>query len=122
MHDSFGIRALGERTGVSAHTLRYYESAGLMIPVDRDAAGRRVYGEEHVQWVLFLLRLREGGMRIAQLRRYAALTQATTDTASGQRLALLREHRDEVRNRIRRLTRHLEVLERKLASGCTPDQ
>ena len=121
MPSEIGIQTLATRTGVSAHTLRYYEDAGLMIPVPRDAAGRRVYHEEHVRWVSFLLRLREGGMGIAQVRKYAALTQSAADAARHQRQTLLKAHRDEVRDRISRLTQHLEVLERKVASGCAPD-
>ena len=121
MTAEIGIQTLASRTGVSAHALRYYEKTGLMIPVPRDRAGRRVYDEDHVRWVSFLLRLREGGMGIAQVRTYATLTQSGSDAARDQRLALLEAHRDEFRNRISRLAAHLEVLERKVASGCAPD-
>ncbi|HIF05779.1 MAG TPA: MerR family transcriptional regulator [Gemmatimonadetes bacterium] len=110
MTAEIGIQTLASRTGVSAHTLRYYEKAGLMIPLPRDRAGRRVYDEDHVRWVSFLLRLREGGMGIAQVRTYATLTQCGSDAARDQRLALLEAHRDEFRNRISRLAAHLEVL------------
>lgn len=121
MTDEFGIRTLAQRTGVSAHTLRYYESAGLMISVPRDNVGRRVYTEEHERWVAFLRRLREGGMNIAQVREYAELTRTEDDAARHRRLELLRAHRDEVRDRIRRLALHLEILDRKVDSGCAPD-
>jgi DNA-binding transcriptional MerR regulator len=120
MSTSMGIRALAERTGASPHTLRYYETAGLMIPVPRDARGRRAYDEEHVRWVSFLLRLREGGMGIAQVRQYAELLRSGHDPDGVRRQEILRAHRDEVRSRVRRLTEHLEVLDRKLADGCAP--
>jgi DNA-binding transcriptional MerR regulator len=42
---SLSIAAAGERTGVSPHTLRYYERIGLIDPVGRDEGGRRVYRE-----------------------------------------------------------------------------
>jgi hypothetical protein len=48
---------------VSAHALRYYEKAGLMIPVPQHRAGQPVYDEDHVRWVSFLLRLRERDKR-----------------------------------------------------------
>ena len=38
-------------TGVSAHTLRYYERAGLIDGVDRAASGHRRYGEADLAWV-----------------------------------------------------------------------
>ena len=121
MNDSISIGELARRTGVSVHTLRYYEKAGLMIPVPRDRLGCRAYTSDHTRWVSFLLRLREGGMGIAQLRRYAELTRSNTDPDGAQRTALLSAHRDQLRERVRRLTQHLEVLDRKIAAGCRVD-
>ena len=120
MNETMGIRALGARVGVTPHTLRYYETAGQMIPVPRDDAGRRRYSEDHVRWIAFLLRLRSGGMGIAQVRRYVELTQSKTDASREERLELLRRHRDVVSERIDELRRHLDVLDRKVARGCTP--
>ena len=122
MTENIGIRTLADRTGVTPHTLRYYEDAGLMIPVPRDQAGRRVYDEDHVRWVLFLLRLREGGMGISQVREYALLLRSGADPGGAKRRAILRAHRDAVRDRVRRLTDHLEILNRKVADGCIPDE
>lgn len=118
---SLGIRALAERVGVSPHTLRYYERAGLMITVPRDRAGRRVYGADHERWVTFLLRLRESGMGVAQVREYVDLIQGDADPEGRRRRALLRAHRDEVRQTARRLRDHLEVLDRKIGTGCAPE-
>lgn len=118
---SMGIRALAERVGVSPHTLRYYERAGLMITVPRDGAGRRVYDADHVRWVDFLLRLRDGGMGIAQIREYARLTRTDADPDGSRRREILKAHRDQVRETARRLTLHLEVLDRKIGDGCAPD-
>lgn len=121
MKTSMGIREIAEKVGVTAHTLRYYEAAGLMLDVPRDGTGRRVYDDEHVRWVAFLLRLREGGMGIAQIRAYAELIRSGKDPDGTHRRGILREHRDEVRERIERLRDHLEVLERKVSDGCAPE-
>ena len=47
-------------TGVSAHTLRYYERAELIRPVARNAGNQRRYSAADVEWVTLLLRLRYG--------------------------------------------------------------
>lgn len=120
MSKPIGIRALSLRTGLSTHALRYYEQAGLMLEVPRDARGHRRYTERHEKWVAFLIRLRETGMGIAQIRRYAELTQGDEDPDGTRRWAMLREHRDELRERVGRLHEHLEVLDRKVAAGCGP--
>ncbi|MDX1395570.1 MAG: MerR family transcriptional regulator [Gemmatimonadota bacterium] len=121
MTDSMGIRELSDRTDVSPHALRYYERAGLMIDVPRDDRGRRAYGDEHVRWVAFLRRLRDAGMGISQIREYAELVRADGAASRSRRLEILRAHRDEVRDRLARLSEHLEVLDRKVADGCAPD-
>ena len=120
MTETFGIRHLASETGVTQHTLRYYEDAGLMIPVGRDARGRRVYGADHVRWVRFLRRLREGGMGIERNREYVGLTSGDADPDGSRRLAILTAHRDEVRTRVRRLQEHLAILDQKVEAGCRP--
>lgn len=51
------IGEVAKITGVSAHTLRYYERIGL-VEVDRDAGGRRGYDSEALARVVFVTRLR----------------------------------------------------------------
>ena len=121
MCKAMGIRELAEKVGVPPHTLRYYEEAGLMIAVSRDVAGRRIYDDSHRRWVAFLLRLREGGMGIAQIREYVDLLRSGQDQDGQERRGILRAHRDEVRAKMRRLGEHLAILDQKLAEGCTPD-
>ena len=120
MSQSIGIRSLAERTGLSAHTLRYYEKAGLMLDVPRDRHGHRAYTEDHVRWVTFLTRLRESGMGIARIRDYADLTRGPGDPDGSRRLEMLRRHRDQLRSRVARLNEHLEILDRKVEAGCGP--
>ena len=122
MIQTMGIRTLSERTGLSAHALRYYEAEGLMIAVPRDGSGRRAYTEEHVRWVSFLMRLREAGMGISRLREYAELIRSDGDPDGVERTKLLRAHREDVRARVRSLKEHLHVLDRKIAAGCGPDR
>lgn len=122
MSEHIGIAELAIVTGVSAHTLRYYERAGLMLPVPRDPAGRRIYTPEHVQWVRFLRRLRSGGMPIGGIRRYVELTLQDSDNDGSLRLALLERHRSDVARLIDELREHLEILDRKLAEGCAPGE
>ncbi len=64
---TYTIQEAAERTGVSAHTLRYYERIGLLTPIHRETnSGHRRYSEDNLRLVQFLLRLRTTGMPIAQ--------------------------------------------------------
>jgi DNA-binding transcriptional MerR regulator len=108
------IAEMAERTGVSAHTLRYYERIGLMS-VARDAAGYRTYDARDYARVVFLNRLRMTGMSIRDLQRYIALI-SEGDASVPERLQLLLAHRDAVRARMQELTFALETIDFKIAT------
>ena len=69
------IGDVARRTGRSVHTIRWYESQGLIPGVVRDRSGRRTYSEYHIGWLDFMERLRFTGMPVAQMREYAALVK-----------------------------------------------
>jgi DNA-binding transcriptional MerR regulator len=100
-------------SGVSAHTLRYYERAGLLDPVDRAASGHRRYAEEDLARIQFLTKLRSTGMPIRQIREYADLMRRGEGTHE-ERLALLESHRDAVRTHLAETERNLELIDYKI--------
>jgi DNA-binding transcriptional MerR regulator len=102
-------------TGLSVHTLRYYERAGLIDGVDRAASGHRRYRESDLAWVETLRCLRATGMPIRRIRRYAELVRAG-DGNEDERLALLEEHRAAVRAELAEVQAHLAFVERKIAT------
>lgn len=63
-----GIGEVCARTGLSARTVRYYEELGLLPGVRRRAGGRRVYGEEELQRLRFIQRLKALGLSLAEIR------------------------------------------------------
>lgn len=108
------IGALASRTGRSVHTIRWYETQGLIPGVARDGTGRRVYTEQHVGWLLLMERLRATGMSIAEMRRYTRLVQQGRSTLA-QRNELLRAHRQRVLDTIAQWTESLALLDAKIA-------
>lgn len=107
------IGDLARRSGLSVHTIRYYERIGLLPRADRDASGHRDYDAAILTWIGFLDRLRTTGMPIREMRRYAALRAAGAATAP-ERRTLLEEHRDRVRAHVAGLTACLLVLDTKI--------
>lgn len=104
---------MAEVTGVSTDTLRYYEKAGLIQPVRRNAGNQRRYQAADVEWVRFLLRLRETGMPIARMREYAEL-RAQGDGTIRPRLELLIEHHARLCEQIETLAAHQRALRDKI--------
>ncbi|MFF3908796.1 MerR family transcriptional regulator [Streptomyces sp. NPDC001848] len=107
------IAQVAERTGLSHDTLRYYERAGLIQRVGRTTGNQRRYDAADLAWLEFLLRLRETGMSIADMQCFAQL-RARGDATVADRLAMLREHRAELAERIRALRRNAAALDDKI--------
>ncbi len=102
-------------TGVSAHTLRYYERAGLMLdPVARAESSHRRYTDEDIRWVVLLTKMRRTGMPIRTLRRYAELAR-DGEGNEAERLELLESHRRAVLDQLQEVASNLEAIDRKIA-------
>jgi len=110
------IQAVAERTGLSAHTLRYYERIGLIDGPVRNSGGHRVYRDADLTWIAFLVRLRNTGMPIRQMQAYASLRREgdTPDSVSGRR-ALMREHTLALEAELAVLQENLSVLREKIS-------
>lgn len=107
------IGTLAKRSGLSAHTIRYYERIGLLPPPDRDAGGQRDYDAAILAWIGFLQRLKVTGMPLREMRRYAELRAEGPATGPARR-ALLEAHRAGVRARVAELQAALIVLDTKI--------
>ncbi|KAA9149242.1 MerR family transcriptional regulator [Amycolatopsis acidicola] len=108
------IAEAARRTGVSVHTLRYYERAGLVVTaVDRTAGGRRRYSPVDLEWIGVCTRLRSTGIPIRTIRRYAELVAAGHGNEE-ERLALMEAHREEVLAKLAEIREHLELIDHKI--------
>jgi DNA-binding transcriptional MerR regulator len=91
-----------EKTGFSLDTLRYYERIGLLDDIARNSGGQRVFTEDDVAWLRILRCLRDTGMPIQRMVRYAELARGGDETVA-ERLDLLREHDREIDEKIAHL-------------------
>jgi DNA-binding transcriptional MerR regulator len=108
------IAEAARRTGVSVHTLRYYERAGLVVTrVGRTAGGRRRYRHEDLLWINVCTRLRATGMPIKAVRRYAELVSAGHGNEK-ERLALMEAHRADVLAKLDELQENLQLIDHKI--------
>lgn len=113
MKSDLSIRDVAQATGLTAHTLRYYERIGLLSPVGRDVGGRRRFAARDLDWIAFLQRLRTLGMPIREMCEYAALRRDGDSTLAARRI-LLQKHFDRVRQEIVLLEESAQVLQAKI--------
>ncbi len=113
METGLTVQQAADKTGLSGHTIRYYERIGLIPSIERAPNGHRRYSADDIGWIEFLKCLRSTGMPIAEMQRYVELEQEGDATLPG-RLALLEAHRRRIKAKMRELNSFLERIEGKI--------
>lgn len=113
MESHLTIDDVAKRTGLTAHTLRYYERIGLIAPVGRAAGGQRRYAASDLAWIEFLLRLRTTQMPIGKMQAFATL-RAAGDGTVAERRQLLEGHLEAVLANIEAMTHAANALHEKI--------
>lgn len=109
----YTIDEAAARTGLSKHTLRYYEREGLLPPVAKAASGHRRYTDDDLGWVRMLQLLRATGMPIREAKEFVTLTFAGDHTIP-DRIRVLAAYREALRERMARDVEHLAALDHKI--------
>ncbi|MBI5890087.1 MAG: MerR family transcriptional regulator [Nitrosomonadales bacterium] len=107
------IGELARLTGLSTHTLRFYEAAGVLKPIGRAANGHRRYQPNDVLWLEFVLKLKVTGMPLAEIKQYAQLRAQGEITATA-RMAMLQFHRQRLAAKIAELAECASALDDKI--------
>lgn len=108
------IAEAAAQTGITTHTLRYYERVGLLPPVARAHSGHRRYGDDDLRMLDLLKRLQASGMPIRKMQDFARLVRGGKRTLK-QRRAALAEHLVDVEARITELKATAALLKKKIA-------
>ena len=109
----YSIQDVSKKTGLSAHTLRYYEKEGLISGVERTQGGFRQYTDEDLERLGLICCLKNTGMSIQEIARFVQLTREGDHTLK-ERVELLREHRERVLARMEEMQKYLEKVTWKL--------
>ena len=107
------IGEFSKLTGLPVSTLHFYERKGLISP-ERNISGHRDYDEGDLAWIAFIERLKDTGMPLAQIKRYADL-RAEGQTTLEERMAMLVAHREAVLDTMQKWQDNLERLDDKIA-------
>ncbi len=106
------IREFSIRTGLSAHTLRYYEKIGL-IHVERDASGHRAYLPQDVKWIRCIRRLKESNMPLKDIQQFASVRHHCGGP-DGLRLHVLEEHRSRLKKLHEEILGHIDMIDEEI--------
>ena len=114
--------ALAGRAGCNIETIRYYEQIGLLPAPPRSQGGHRLYGPDLVKRLTFVLRSRDLGFTLEEIRELLRMVDGGNYTCA-QVEALARAHASDIRRKmadLRRLRAVLDVMADQCSGGKVP--
>jgi DNA-binding transcriptional MerR regulator len=101
---NMNIKEVTEITGLSPHTIRFYEKSGLFPKVNRSNTGVRQFTEADVNFIQFVSSLRKSGLSLQVIAEYAKdgcnLAQTKGKNYSAEtiqrRVSILESHRERL--------------------------
>ncbi len=113
MKNQFNIKEVSTLTGLSKDTLRFYEKQCLIKNISRNEHGYRIYSDFDIEWINFLIKVKNTGMPLKDLQLYAILMEKGNSTIL-EREKMLIQHRKNVEIQIANLEITLNRIDEKL--------
>ena len=110
---TYSISQAAERSGLSIHTLRYYEKEGLLPFVRRTQAGNRKFEESDLDMLSLINCLKSTGLQIREIRTFIDWIKEGDSTLQ-KRLEMFRRQKTSVESQIRQLKMHLKKIDHKI--------
>jgi len=109
----YSIMEAGKKLGLSIHTLRYYEKAGLMPEIMRNETGSRVYTDSDISWIYLIRCLRDIDMPIQNIRDYINLLKNPNSTLE-ERCSMVEAFKKEIGEKLRKYKIVQSLIDKKL--------
>ncbi len=112
------IGEVSDLTGLSYHTLRYYEKVDLIRNIKRNEQDKREYSEKDVEWINILVSLKRTKMPISEFWRYAELYYCSDSCIEclSERVKILDEHRQVLIQQLNELQDSVDFLSWKISA------
>ena len=110
---------LARATGCNLETIRYYEKIGIMPDPPRSVKGYRSYDDTHVKRLKFVMRSRDLGFSLEEVRGLLGLVDDRSRTCAEVQI-IAEDHLTDVQAKIADLQRIERVLSDTVAR-CTGD-
>jgi MerR family transcriptional regulator, aldehyde-responsive regulator len=108
------IKEAAEHVGLTVHTVRYYELAGLLPPLKRDGRKNRIFFDSDIEWLQFIRCLRDTGMSISEMKHFVEISLEGDHTIK-DRIRILQEHKRDIETKMEEMNRFLKKIDGKLS-------
>ncbi|MFW6363321.1 MAG: MerR family transcriptional regulator [Spirochaeta sp.] len=110
----YTVQEVSERSGLTPHTLRYYEKEGILQNIPRNRSGHRRFRSTDIDWIGFVKCLKGTGMNLEDIKRFAGL-HWQGDSNPDEQMEILLSHREKVLHQMKELSAMLERIDHKIA-------
>ena len=107
------MKEVAQITGLSEHTLRFYEKQQLILNIKRDSNNYRLYSDFDIQWIQFLTKVKSTNMPLKDIQKYAEL-MAKGNSTLAEREEMLLKHKQRIAEQISTLSDILIQIDNKL--------
>ncbi|MGF1738657.1 Zn(2+)-responsive transcriptional regulator [Photobacterium satsumensis] len=111
------IGQLAKHCGVSSDTLRFYEKNGLLVPSGRSESGYRLYSEDDLSRIHFILRAKAIGLSLDEIRELLDIRLEASQHSCAEVKAITQAKLDEVDRKMAELARIRNAL-KKINDAC----
>ena len=109
----YSIGQVAQKTGLSTHTLRYYEKEGLLPFVKKSGSGLRIFSDSDLGWLAMIVCLKEPGMPLKGIKQYIDWF-IEGDSTLQNRLDMFRAQKTHIEEQIAQLQKHMEKINYKI--------
>lgn len=109
----YSIGQVAQKTGLSTHTLRYYEKEGLLPFVKKSGSGLRIFSDSDLGWLAMIECLKESGMPLKGIKQYIDWF-IEGDSTLQNRLDMFRAQKTHIEEQIAQLQKHMEKINYKI--------
>ena len=110
---TYTVGEASKKSGIGAHTLRFYDRQGLFPFVERDSNGIRKFKEEDLEWLQIIKNLKSTGVPVKKIREYIDFCMLG-DAALEQRLKFVQDHKVKIERQIKELEDFMKFIDWKI--------
>ena len=109
----YSIGQAAQMTGLTAHTLRYYEKEGLLPFVKKSGSGLRVFSDNDIGWLQMIECLKGVGMPLKGIKQYIDWF-IEGDSTLEKRLQMFKEQKANLEAQMAQLQKHMNKINYKI--------
>lgn len=109
----YTVKQVSERTGLTGHTIRYYDREGLLPTVQRSSKRIRKFSDTDIEWIGLICCLKNSGMTIKEIKNFMNLCLDGSKTCE-ERKKILEKHKEHILMQMKELENSLCTINYKI--------